>query len=78
LKKLGRSKSRPIIDWKDVISSIEDIIEDARNGRMFVWWIRRTARTKKTSGDPAQMATPDAINFTGHPWSRIDLFNAAC
>ena len=23
-------------DWKDVISSIEDIIDDARNGRMFV------------------------------------------
>jgi len=23
-------------DWKDAISSIEDIIDDARNGRMFV------------------------------------------
>lgn len=46
-----------------VMSSIEDIIEDARNGRMF---ILVDDEDRENEGDliiPAQMATPDAINF---------------
>ena len=49
--------------WSDAISSIEDIIEDARNGRMF---ILVDHEDRENEGDliiPAQMATPDAINF---------------
>jgi 3,4-dihydroxy 2-butanone 4-phosphate synthase/GTP cyclohydrolase II len=45
------------------LSSIEEIIEDARQGRMF---ILVDAENRENEGDlviPAQMATPDAINF---------------
>jgi len=45
------------------ISSVEDIIEDARNGRMF---ILVDDEERENEGDlviPAQMATPEAINF---------------
>lgn len=45
------------------ISPIEDIIEDARNGRMFVLV---DDEERENEGDlviPAQMATPEAINF---------------
>lgn len=45
------------------LSPIEDVIEDARNGRMF---ILVDDEDRENEGDliiPAQMATPDAINF---------------
>jgi len=45
------------------LSPIEEIIEDARNGRMF---ILVDDESRENEGDlviPAQMATPDAINF---------------
>src|SRR6201991_5083310 len=45
------------------LSPIEDIIEDARNGRMF---ILIDDEDRENEGDliiPAQMATPDAVNF---------------
>lgn len=45
------------------LSPAEDIIEDARNGRMF---ILVDDEERENEGDlviPAQMATPDAINF---------------
>lgn len=45
------------------LSPIEDIIEDARNGRMY---ILVDDEDRENEGDliiPAQMATPDAINF---------------
>ena len=45
------------------LASIEDVIEDARNGRMF---ILVDDEDRENEGDliiPAQMATPDAINF---------------
>ena len=45
------------------LSPIEDVLEDARNGRMF---ILVDAEDRENEGDlviPAQMATPDAINF---------------
>jgi len=50
-------------EYTDYISSIEDVIEDARNGRMF---ILVDAEDRENEGDliiPAQMATPQAINF---------------
>jgi 3,4-dihydroxy 2-butanone 4-phosphate synthase/GTP cyclohydrolase II len=46
-----------------ILSPIEDIIEDARNGRMF---ILIDDENRENEGDliiPAQMVTPDAINF---------------
>ncbi|MCR9214915.1 MAG: 3,4-dihydroxy-2-butanone-4-phosphate synthase [Proteobacteria bacterium] len=49
--------------YKEYLSSAEDIIDDARNGRMFVLV---DAEDRENEGDlviPAQMATPDAINF---------------
>jgi 3,4-dihydroxy 2-butanone 4-phosphate synthase/GTP cyclohydrolase II len=48
---------------QDFLSPIEDVIEDARNGRMF---ILVDAEDRENEGDlviPAQMATPEAINF---------------
>ncbi len=47
----------------DFLASIEEIIEDARNGRMF---ILVDDENRENEGDlviPAQMATPDVINF---------------
>ena len=47
----------------EILSSIDDIIEDARNGRMF---ILIDDEGRENEGDliiPGQMATPDAINF---------------
>ena len=50
-------------NWRDAISSVEGIIEDARNGRML---ILDEHEDRENEGDlviPAQMATPEAINF---------------
>ena len=68
------------------LSNVEDIIEDARNGRMF---ILVDDENRENEGDlviPAQMATPEAINFmakfgrgliclalTGERLSELDL-----
>ncbi|MFQ5535394.1 MAG: 3,4-dihydroxy-2-butanone-4-phosphate synthase [Sphingomonadales bacterium] len=48
---------------RSYLSPIEDILDDARNGRMF---ILIDDESRENEGDlviPAQMATPDAINF---------------
>jgi len=48
---------------RDVMASAEQIIDEARNGRMF---ILVDDEDRENEGDlviPAQMATPDAINF---------------
>ncbi len=48
---------------RENLSSIDDIIDDARNGRMF---ILVDDEERENEGDlviPAQMATPEAINF---------------
>ena len=50
-------------DWSDVISSVEEIIEDARNGRMFILVDHEDRENEGDLVIPAQMATPDAINF---------------
>ena len=49
--------------YHDYISEIEDVIEDARNGRMF---ILMDADDRENEGDlviPAQMCTPQSVNF---------------
>jgi 3,4-dihydroxy 2-butanone 4-phosphate synthase/GTP cyclohydrolase II len=51
------------ITFHDLVSPIEDIIEEARNGRMFVLV---DDEERENEGDlviPAQMAGPEAINF---------------
>ena len=50
-------------DFSSAISSIDEIIEDARNGRMY---ILVDAEDRENEGDlivPAQFATPEAVNF---------------
>ena len=50
-------------DWSDAISPIEEIINDARNGRMFILVDHEDRENEGDLVIPAQMATPDAINF---------------
>ena len=50
-------------DWSDAISTTEEIIEDARNGRMFILVDHEDRENEGDLVIPAQMATPDAINF---------------
>jgi 3,4-dihydroxy 2-butanone 4-phosphate synthase/GTP cyclohydrolase II len=50
-------------DWSDAISPIESIIEDARNGRMFVLVDHEDRENEGDLVIPAQMATPEKINF---------------
>jgi 3,4-dihydroxy 2-butanone 4-phosphate synthase / GTP cyclohydrolase II len=50
-------------DWSDAITPIEEIITEARNGRMV---ILVDHEDRENEGDliiPAQLCTPDAINF---------------
>jgi len=64
LRKITNDLSTPSsTDLESPISSIEDILEDARNGRPY---ILVDAEDRENEGDiviPAQMATPDIINF---------------
>ena len=49
--------------FHDYIAELADVIEDARNGKMF---ILVDAEDRENEGDlviPAQMCTPQAINF---------------
>jgi len=50
-------------DWSDAISSIEEIIEDARNGHMFILVDHEDRENEGDLVIPAQWATPDVINF---------------
>ncbi len=50
-------------DFRDVISSVEEIIEDARNGRMFILVDHEDRENEGDLVIPAQMCTPTAINF---------------
>ena len=47
----------------DIISPTEEIIEEARNGRMFVLVDHEDRENEGDLVIPAQMATPEAINF---------------
>ena len=56
-------KTATYAEGKGFLSPIDEIIEDLRNGRMI---ILVDAEDRENEGDlvvPAQMATPDAINF---------------
>ena len=51
------------VTFREIVSPIEEVIEEARNGRMF---ILVDDEDRENEGDlviPAQMATPEAINF---------------
>jgi 3,4-dihydroxy 2-butanone 4-phosphate synthase/GTP cyclohydrolase II len=50
-------------EYSDAISSIEEIIEDARNGRMFILVDHEDRENEGDLVIPAQMCTPSAINF---------------
>jgi 3,4-dihydroxy 2-butanone 4-phosphate synthase/GTP cyclohydrolase II len=50
-------------DFSDAISSVEEIIEDARNGRMFILVDHEDRENEGDLVIPAQMSTPSAINF---------------
>jgi 3,4-dihydroxy 2-butanone 4-phosphate synthase / GTP cyclohydrolase II len=50
-------------DFSDAISSTEDIIEDARNGRMYILVDHEDRENEGDLCIPAQMCTPAAINF---------------
>ncbi|UWQ20065.1 3,4-dihydroxy-2-butanone-4-phosphate synthase [Jannaschia sp. W003] len=50
-------------DYADVISPVDEIIEDARNGRMFILVDHEDRENEGDLVIPAQMATPDAVNF---------------
>ncbi|HEY0214356.1 MAG TPA: 3,4-dihydroxy-2-butanone-4-phosphate synthase [Paenirhodobacter sp.] len=49
--------------FRDAISSIEEIIDDARNGKMFILVDHEDRENEGDLVIPAQMATPNAINF---------------
>ncbi len=49
--------------YQDAISSIDEIIEDARNGRMFILVDHEDRENEGDLVIPAQMATPEAVNF---------------
>jgi 3,4-dihydroxy 2-butanone 4-phosphate synthase/GTP cyclohydrolase II len=69
-------------NWRDAISTIEEIIEEARNGRMFILVDHEDRENEGDLVIPAQMCTPEAINFMAThgrglicltlPGSRID------
>lgn len=50
-------------DYSDAISSIEEIIDTARNGRMFILVDHEDRENEGDLVIPAQMCTPHAINF---------------
>jgi len=51
------------VPYRQHLSPIEDVIEDARNGRMFILVDHEDRENEGDLVIPAQMATPDAINF---------------
>ncbi|NAZ35985.1 3,4-dihydroxy-2-butanone-4-phosphate synthase [Rubellimicrobium sp. CFH 75288] len=50
-------------DWSDAISPVEEIIEEARNGRMVVLVDHEDRENEGDVVIPAQMCTPEKINF---------------
>lgn len=49
--------------WSDAISPIEEIINEARNGRVFILVDHEDRENEGDLVIPAQMITPDAVNF---------------
>ena len=63
LKTVSKQDIERAMEDEQILRPIEDIIEDARNGKMF---ILIDDEDRENEGDlviPAQMATPDAVNF---------------
>lgn len=50
-------------DYSGAVSSIEEILDDARNGRMYVLVDHEDRENEGDLIIPAQMATPTAVNF---------------
>ncbi|WP_353144949.1 3,4-dihydroxy-2-butanone-4-phosphate synthase, partial [Paracoccus sp. (in: a-proteobacteria)] len=50
-------------DWSEAISPTEEIINEARNGRMFILVDHEDRENEGDLVIPAQMATPEAVNF---------------
>lgn len=50
-------------EYSDAISSVEEIIDDARNGRMFILVDHEDRENEGDLVIPAEMATPEAVNF---------------
>jgi 3,4-dihydroxy 2-butanone 4-phosphate synthase / GTP cyclohydrolase II len=50
-------------EYSDAISTIEEIIDDARNGRMFILVDHEDRENEGDLVIPAQMCTPEAVNF---------------
>ena len=50
-------------EFSQYLSPIEDVIEDARNGRMYILVDHEDRENEGDLVIPAQMATPDAVNF---------------
>ena len=50
-------------EYSDAISSVEEIIEDARQGRMFILVDHEDRENEGDLVIPAQMCTPQAVNF---------------
>ena len=48
-------------DYSDAVSSIEEIIDDARNGRMFILVDHEDRENEGDLVIPAQMATPEGL-----------------
>ncbi|TVQ53173.1 MAG: 3,4-dihydroxy-2-butanone-4-phosphate synthase, partial [Rhodobacteraceae bacterium] len=51
------------VHYRDFISTTEEIIEEARNGRMVVLVDHEDRENEGDLVIPAQMATPTAVNF---------------
>ena len=61
---MSHDKPGPVEEsFHDAISPIEEIIEDARNGRMFILVDHEDRENEGDLVIPAQMATPEAVNF---------------
>ena len=50
-------------EYSDAISSVAEIIDEARNGRMFILVDHEDRENEGDLVIPAQMATPDIVNF---------------
>ena len=50
-------------EYTDAISSVAEIIDEARNGRMFILVDHEDRENEGDLVVPAQMATPNVVNF---------------
>ena len=64
-------------NWRDAISSIEEILEDARNGRMFILVDHEDRENEGDLVIPAQMATPEAQKSWCYRYRLDHMLNGA-